>query len=141
MRDYKRLGYSDNWINQRLKSIEVRKELTDEWQRCGVGKQQYASLTDIITKEWSGHTTKDYKRLKGLKKESLRDNMTNVELALNILAEASTTEISRQKNPENYSQNVEVAKAARRQLESKLGHSIISPSKAKDYLPPLEDNE
>lgn len=148
MRDYKRLGYSDNWINQRLKSIEVRKELTDEWQRCGVGKQQYASLTDIITKEWSGHTTKDYKRLKGLKKESLRDNMTNVKLALNILAEASTTEISRQKNPENYSQNVEVAKsggsvakAARRQLESKLGHSIISPSKAKDYLPPLEDNE
>lgn len=148
MRDYKRLGYSDNWINQRLKSIEVRKELTDEWQRCGVGKQQYASLTDIITKEWSGQTTKDYKRLKGLKKESLRDNMTNVELALNILAEASTTEISRQKNPENYSQNVEVAKsggsvakAARRQLESKLGHSIISPSKAKDYLPPLEDNE
>lgn len=89
MRDYKRLGYSDNWINQRLKSIEVRKELTEEWQRCGVGKQQYASLTDIITKEWSGHTTKDYKRLKGLKKESLRDNMTNVELALNILAEAS----------------------------------------------------
>lgn len=95
-----------------------------------------------------GHTTKDYKRLKGLKKESLRDNMTNVELALNILAEASTTEISRQKNPENYNQNVEVAKsggsvakAARRQLESKLGHSIISPSKAKDYLPPLEDNE
>lgn len=148
MRDYKRLGYSDNWINQRLKSIEVRKELTDEWQRCGVGKQQYASLTDIITKEWSGQTTKDYKRLKGLKKESLRDNMTNVELALNILAEASTTEISRQKNPESYSQNVEVAKsggsvakAARRQLESKLGHSIISPSKAKDYLPPLEDNE
>ena len=148
MRDYKRLGYSDNWINQRLKSIEVRKLLTDEWQRGGINGMQYATLTDIITKEWSGHTTKDYKRLKGLKKESLRDNMTNVELALNILAEASTTEISRQKNPENYSQNVEVAKsggsvakAARRQLESKLGHSIISPSKAKDYLPPLEDNE
>lgn len=146
MMDYKRLGYSDNWINQRLKSIEVRKELTDEWQRCGVLDRQYASLTDIITREWSGRTTKEYKRLKGLKKESLRDNMTNVELALNTLAEASTAEISRQKNPKNYKQNIEVAKsggsvakAARNQLESQLGHSVISPIKAKDYIRPLSE--
>ena len=89
MQDYKRLGYSDNWINQRIRSIEVRKELTDEWQRGGVSGMQYASFTDIITKEWSGRTTKQYKQLKGLKKENLRDNMTNVELALNTLAEAS----------------------------------------------------
>ncbi len=146
MMDYKRLGYSDNWINQRLKSIEVRKELTDEWQRCGVLDRQYASLTDIITREWSGRTTREYKRLKGLKKESLRDNMTNVELALNTLAEASTAEISRQKNPKNYKQNIEVAKsggsvakAARNQLESQLGHSVISPIKAKDYIRPLSE--
>jgi prophage antirepressor-like protein len=92
--DYKRLGYSDNWINQRIKSIEVRKELTDEWESRGMDGMQYASLTDIITKEWSGRTTREYKRLKGLKKENLRDNMTNIELALNTLAEASTTEIS-----------------------------------------------
>ena len=96
MLDYKRLGYSDSWINQRLKSIEIRKELTDEWNRTGVTESyQYATLTDIITKEWSGFKTKEYKQFKGLKKESLRDNMTNVELALNILAEASTTEISK----------------------------------------------
>ena len=146
MMDYKRLGYSDNWINQRLKSIEVRKELTDEWQRCGVLDRQYASLTDIITREWSGRTTREYKRLKGLKKESLRDNMTNVELALNTLAEASTAEISRQKNPKDYKQNIEVAKsggsvakAARNQLESQLGHSVISPIKAKDYIRPLSE--
>lgn len=146
MMDYKRLGYSDNWINQRLKSIEVRKELTDEWQRCGVLDRQYASLTDIITREWSGRTTREYKRLKGLKKESLRDNMTNVELALNTLAEASTAEISRQKNPKNYKQNIEVAKsggsvakAARNQLESQLGHSVISSNKVKDYIRPLSE--
>lgn len=146
MMDYKRLGYSDNWINQRLKSIEVRRELTDEWQRCGVLDRQYASLTDIITREWSGRTTREYKRLKGLKKESLRDNMTNVELALNTLAEASTAEISRQKNPKNYKQNIEVAKsggsvakAARNQLESQLGHSVISSNKAKDYIRPLSE--
>ena len=93
--DYRRLGYSDKWINQRLRSIEVRKELTDEWDRAGVKEgQQYASLTDIITRGWSGKTTKQYKQFKGLKKENLRDNMTNIELALNTLAEASTTEIS-----------------------------------------------
>ena len=106
MADYKRLGYSDAWINQRLKSIEVRKELTDEWKRTGVQEGvQYATLTDIITQSWSGLRTKDYRALKGLKKESLRDNMTNVELALNILAEASTAELSKQKNPRGFNQN------------------------------------
>jgi len=146
MRDYKRLGYSDNWINQRLKSIEVRKELTDEWQRNGITGTQFASLTDIITKEWSGRTTKEYKNLKGLKKENLRDNMTNVELALNILAEASTTEISKERNPKGFDQNARiaksggsVAKAARLQLESQLGRSVISSAKAKDFLPPADE--
>ncbi len=106
MLDYKRLGYSDSWINQRLKSIEIRKELTDEWNRTGVTENyQYATLTDIITKEWSGFKTKEYKQFKGLKKESLRDNMTNVELALNILAEASTTEISKEKDPSGFEES------------------------------------
>lgn len=101
--DYKRLGYSEQWINRRVKSIEVRKELTDEWGRSGVKEgMEYATLTDIITREWSGMTTKQYKQHKGLKKESLRDNMTNVELALNMLAEASTTEISKQKSPKGF---------------------------------------
>ena len=144
MVDYKRLGYSDAWINQRLKSIEVRKELTDEWKRTGVKEGvEFATLTDIITREWSDMRTKEYKQLKGLKKENLRDNMTNVELALNILAEASTAEISKQKNPHGFKQNVtiareggSVAKVARRQLEEKLGRSVISSSKATDFLPP-----
>ena len=148
--DYKRLGYSDKWINSRLKGIEVRKELTDEWDRAGVKQgQQYALLTDIITREWSGMTTHQYKQYKGLKKENLRDNMTNVELALNMLAEASTAEISKQKNPKGYTQSAKiakeggsVAKAARKQLESKTGKSAISSAKASDYLlPPTEDNE
>ena len=150
--DYKRLGYSDAWINQRIKSIEVRKELTDEWQRTGVHEgQEYASLTDIITREWSGFSTKEYKHFKGLKKENLRDNMTNLEIALNILAEASTTELSKQRNPKGYKQQTKVAKeggsvakAARNQLESKLGRSVISEAKASDYLLPNneeEDNE
>ena len=142
MTDYRRLGYTENWINQRLKSIEVRKELTDEWKRTGVEEgQQFATLTDIITHEWSGLRTKEYKKLKGLKKESLRDNMTNIELALNILAEASTTELSKQKNPRGFKANQtiakeggSVAKAARRQLEDQLGHSVISSAKASDYL-------
>ena len=147
MADYKRLGYSDAWINQRLKSIEVRKELTDEWKRTGVQEGlQYATLTDIITQSWSGLRTKDYKALKGLKKESLRDNMTNVELALNILAEASTAELSKQKNPRGFNQNKtiarqggSVAKAARIQLESQLGRSVISEAKASDFLPAPTD--
>ena len=144
MVDYKRLGYSDAWINQRLKSIEVRKELTDEWKRTGVKEGvEFATLTDIITREWSDMRTKEYKQLKGLKKENLRDNMTNIELALNILAEASTSEISKQKNPSGFKQNVtiakeggSVAKVARQQLEDKLGRTVISSSKATDLLPP-----
>ena len=147
--DYKRLGYSDKWINSRVKGIEVRKELTDEWDRAGVKQgQQYALLTDIITREWSGMTTRQYKQHKGLKKENLRDNMTNVELALNMLAEASTTEISKQKNPRGFAESAKiakeggsVAKAARKQLESKTGKSAISSSKASDYLLPPTDNE
>lgn len=142
--DYKRLGYSDAWINQRMKSIEVRRELTDEWKRTGVKEGvQYASLTDIITSEWSGMTTKQYKHYKGLKKESLRDNMTNIEMAFNTLAEASATELSKQKDPQGFSQQKRiaqeggsVAKVARKKLESKLGHSVISKAKASDYLPP-----
>ena len=141
MADYKRLGYSDSWINQRLKSIEIRKELTDEWNRTGVIKgYQYATLTDIITKEWSGFKTKEYKQFKGLKKKSLRDNMTNVELILNSLAEASTTEISKQKDPSGFEENKvvakeggEVAKIAREQLEAKIGKTIISSKNAKDF--------
>ena len=147
MVDYKQLGYSEAWINQRLKSIEVRKELTDEWKRTGVKEGiEFAKLTDIITKEWSNLKTKEYKQLKGLKKENLRDNMTNVELALNILAEASTTEISKQKNPKGFQQNANiakeggsVAKVARKQLEEKLGRSVISSSKASDFLPPTKE--
>lgn len=142
MTDYRRLGYNEHWINQRMKSIEVRKELTDEWKRTGVEEGvQFATLTDIITHEWSGLRTKEYKKLKGLKKESLRDNMTNIELALNILAEASTTELSKQKNPRGVKANQKiakeggsVAKAARIQLEDRLGHSVISSAKASDYL-------
>ena len=144
--DYKRLGYSDAWINQRIKSIEVRKELTDEWKRTGVKEgMEYASLTDIITREWSGFTTKQYKHFKGLKKENLRDNMTNLEIAFNILAEASATELSKQRDPRGFHQQAQVAKdggsvakAARNQLESQLGHSVISPAKARDYLLPEE---
>lgn len=146
--DYKRLGYSDAWINQRIKSIEIRKELTDEWARTGVQQgMQYASLTDIITREWSGMNTKQYKQFKGLKKESLRDNMTNMEIALNMLAEASATELSKQRNPQGFNQQKRVAKdggsvakAARNQLEAKLGHKVISPAKASDYLPPSDNS-
>lgn len=145
--DYKRLGYSDTWINQRLKSIEVRKLLTDEWKRGGVDGTQYATLTDIITMEWAGRTTKAYKRYKGLKKENLRDNMTNVELLLNSLAEASATELSRNENPKGFKANANVAKrggtvarVARQQLEHQLGHSVVSPLNARQYLGTLPDN-
>ena len=146
--DYRRLGYSESWINQRLKSIEVRKLLTDEWKRGGVEGQQYASLTDIITAAWSGRTTKQYKHLKGLHKENLRDNMTNVELLLNSLSEASATEISKKENPKGYGQNADVAKrgghvakAARNQLESQLGRSVVTSLNAKDYFKSLEQEE
>lgn len=144
--DYRRLGYSDKWINQRLKSIEIRKALTDEWNRAGVKDGlQYASLTDIITQEWSGKTTKQYKKFKGLHKESLRDNMTNMELALNIFAEASTAEISKARNPKGFKQSADIAHRggkiageARKKLEEQIGHSVISKEKASDYLPPAE---
>ena len=145
--DYRRLGYSDKWINQRLRSIEVRKELTDEWDRAGVkAGQEYASLTDIITRSWSGKSTRQYKQFKGLHKENLRDNMTNIELALNTLAEASATEISKARNPKGFKQSADVAREggniagdARKQLEKRVGHSVISPTKASDHLLPAED--
>ena len=145
--DWQRKGYSENWINNRVKSIEVRKGLTDEWERAGVKQgQEYASLTDIITREWSGKTTRQYKQFKGLKKESLRDNMTNTELILNMLAESAATDLSKEQKPKGYSQSAKiakkggsVAKAARDKLEAQLGHSVISPAKAADYLPPAED--
>ena len=147
--DYRRLGYSEEWINQRLRGIEVRKMLTDEWKRVGLDDSKYGLLTDFITRQWSGMRTREYKDLKGLKKESLRDNMTNIELALNTLAEASTTEISRQQNPETLGQHINVAKSggnvakvARTELESKLGRTVISSAKASDYIkgqePPKE---
>ena len=148
MLDYKRLGYSDNWINQRLKSIEIRKELTDEWKRRGVQEgQQFASLTDIITKTWSGKTTKEYKQHKGLKKENLRDNMTNTELVLNMLAELSTKQISETSNPETFVdsanaavQGGEIALNARRELELKTGRPAISSLNAKSGMMIEKDN-
>ena len=140
MEYYLRKGYSENWINQRLKSIEVRKELTDEWERRGVKKgQEYATLTDIITKTWSGMTAKQYKQHKGLKIESLRDNMTNLELVLNMLAEASTTVISKEKNPCTLAENAKVAEqggsvaaAARQKLELESGKKVVSKLNAKN---------
>lgn len=142
MQDYLNLGYSESWINQRLKSIEIRKELTDEWKRVGVQEgQQFAVLTDIITKAWSGKTTKEYKQFKGLKKENLRDNMTNTELILNMLAEASTKDISQAVNPSTFSENQQiaeqggnVAKVARMELESKTGKKVVSELSAKTML-------
>ncbi|MCL2327885.1 MAG: hypothetical protein FWC39_05155 [Bacteroidetes bacterium] len=142
MADYKRLGYSDNWINQRLKSIEIRKDLTDEWKKRGIEEgQQFATLTDIITKTWSGKTTKEYKQHKGLKKENLRDNMTNTELVLNMLAELSTKQISETSNPETFADNAqaavqggEIARNARRELEAKTGKSAISSLNAKSGI-------
>lgn len=142
MMDYKRLGYSDNWINQRLKTIEVRKELTDEWRVRGVEEGvQYATLTDIITKTWSGNTTKEYKQLKGLKKENLRDNMTNTELILNMLAEASAKEISQSVEPETFEENKivaiqggDVARVAREKLESQTGKKVVTSLNAKQAL-------
>ena len=147
--DYRRLGYSDNWINQRVKSIETRKELTDEWKRGGVKEgKEYALLTDIITQAWSGKTTREYKHFKGLKKENLRDNMTNLELALNTLAEAATAEFSKQYNPKGLDENKRVAKqggnaakVARENIEQGLGRSIISPEKASDYIRPIENGD
>ena len=154
MIDYKRLGYSDNWINQRLKSIEIRKDLTDQWKLHNVEEGvQYASLTDIIYQAWAGRTTKEYKRYKGLKKENLRDNMTNEELILNMLAELSTTSITKAKNPQTLDENKQcakeggnVARVAREELESKTGRQVVSPLSAKRFFEAqqpkknLEDN-
>ena len=142
MNDYKRLGYSDNWINQRLKSIEIRKELTDEWKRRGLQEGvQFATLTDIIYQTWAGKTAKEYKQFKGLKKENLRDNMTNKELVLNMLAELSTKEISESTQPETFSEHKDVARRggsiareARLRLEEETGKPVISPMNAKDCL-------
>ena len=147
--DYRRQGYSDKWIENRLKSIRTRNELTNEWKRSGVTEQKdFAILTNILTQAWSGMTTGQYKQFKGLTKENLRDNMTTLELALNTLAEAATTEISRSRNPQTMAENQQVAKsggqaakAARLEVEKQIGHSIISPSKATDYLPTSEIQE
>ena len=140
--DYKRLGYSDNWINQRLKSIEIRKDLTDEWKRRGLEEGvQFATLTDIIYHTWAGMTAREYKKYKGLKKENLRDNMTNRELVMNMLAELSTKEISESQNPETFGDHMcvarqggEIARNARMELEAKTGKSVVSPLNAKDGL-------
>jgi hypothetical protein len=142
LQDYLNLGYSENWINQRLKSIEIRKELTNEWKKRGYKEgQQFATLTDIITKAWSDKTTKEYKTLKGLKKENLRDNMTNTELILNMLAEASAKDISEATNPETFEQSKEVAKqggnvanVARKELEAKTGKKVVTALNAKALL-------
>ena len=145
--DYKKQGYSDKWIANRVKSIDARNELTNEWKRAGLQEgKDFAILTDLITKTWSGKTTKEYKRFKGLTKENLRDNMSTIELALNTLAEASTTEISKHKNPKSMRQNMQiakeggnVAKAARQQLEQTIGESVVTPIKASDYIHPIEE--
>ena len=142
MMDYKRLGYSDNWINQRLKSIEIRKDLTDQWKLHNVEEGvQYATLTDIIYQQWAGKTAKEYKQFKGLKKENLRDNMTNEELVLNMLAELSATSITKSKNPQTLEDNMQcaadggdVARVAREQLEKKTGRNVVSPLSAKKFF-------
>ena len=147
--DYKRLGYSDNWINQRLKSIEIRKDLTDEWKRHGLKEGvQFATLTDIIYSTWSGMTAKEYKQFKGLKKENLRDNMTNRELVLNMLAELSTKDISESRNPETFGEHAEVARQggeiarnARAELEAKTGKPVVTSLNAKTALQLNQDNE
>jgi len=145
--DYRRLGYSEAWINQRIKTIEIRKGLTDEWKRSGVESElDYASLTDIMYRAWSGMTAREYKKYKGLRQESLRDNMTNVELMLNGLAEAAATEISHERNPQGYDETAaianeggEVADAARQNLEQRLGRSVISSRRAVNFTTPPDE--
>lgn len=142
MQDYKRLGYSDNWINQRLKSIEIRKELTDEWKRHGLQEGvQFATLTDIIYQTWADKTAKEYKQFKGLKKENLRDNMTNTELVLNMLAELSTTKISETQNPDTFNEHADIARRggniardARLKLEEETGKEVVTPLNAKAVI-------
>lgn len=140
---YRKKGYGEKWIEQRMQGKEIRKALTDEWQRCGVKDNQFAFLTDILTKEWSGFTTKEYKRHKGLTKENLRDNMTNLETAVNTLAEAFTTELSKKNNPRTLQENTRVAKTGgsvaretREKMEKQLGHSIVSRANAKNLKAP-----
>ncbi len=145
--DYRRQGYSDKWINERMRSIEMRKELTDEWHRSGIHEpKDFAILTNVLTKAWSGMTTGEYKHYKGLTKQNLRDNMTNIELALNTLAEVATTEYSRQSNPQTLEESKriaqeggDVARDARQTMERRLGRSVISHEKASDYIKPIED--
>ena len=147
--DYRRQGYSERWIENRLKSIRTRKELTDEWERSGVKEQKdFAILTNILTKAWSGMTTGQYKQYKGLTKQNLRDNMTNLEITLNMLAEGATTELSQQENPQGFTESAgiaqrggKVANGARKLLEKELGHSVISTSKAPDQLHPSKMQE
>ena len=147
IKDYRRLGYSEDWINQRIKTIEIRKGLTDEWQRGGMKEEHdYAILTDIISRAWSGMTTREYKKYKGLRKESLRDNMTNVELMLNGLAEAAATELSKRENPKGFAENAniaqrggDVAHVARERLEQELGDTVISDKRALNFTNPLEE--
>lgn len=149
MMEYKALGYSDNWINQRLKSIEIRKELTDEWKRHGLQEGvQFATLTDIIYQTWAGKTSKEYKKFKGLKKENLRDNMTNTELVLNMLAELSTKQISEASEPDTFNEHIDVAKQggevarnARLELEAKTGKKVVSPLNAKTGLRLNQENK
>ena len=144
IKDYRRLGYSEEWINQRIKTIEIRKGLTDEWKRGGMEESRdFAILTDIISKTWSGMTTREYKDLKGLRKESLRDNMTNVELMLNGLAEAAATELSKRESPKGFAANANVAQrggnvahVAREQLEQELGGTVISGKRAVNFTTP-----
>lgn len=148
METYLKKGYSKEWINQRLKSIEVRKELTDEWEKRGVKKgQEYAILTDEITKAWSGLSVKQYKNFKNLKKENLRDNMSNLELVLNMLAEATTTEISKEKKPNTFLENKKIAHQGgtiagntRKEIEAKTGKKIVTNKSAKNILPPKNKN-
>jgi hypothetical protein len=147
IKDYRRLGYSEDWINQRIKTIEIRKGLTDEWKRSGVtNESEYARLTDLMSKIWSGMTTREYKEHKGLTDQNLRDNMTNMELLLNALAEQTATDLSKERNPEGLAETAyvakdgaEVARNARADIEHRLGHSVISDKKAIDYVSPKDE--
>jgi len=147
IKDYRRLGYSENWINQRIKTIEIRKGLTDEWKRSGVeNESDYAALTDLMSKVWSGMTTREYKEHKGLTSQNLRDNMTNMELLLNALAEQTATDLSKERNPEGIVEaahvakdGAEVARNARADIEHRLGHSVISSDKAIDHIKPQDE--
>ena len=147
IKDYRRLGYSENWINQRIKTIEIRKGLTDEWKRSGVTEEsEFASLTDLMSKIWSGMTTREYKEHKGLTSQNLRDNMTNMELLLNALAEQTATDLSKERNPEGMVETAhvakdgaEVARNARADIEQRLGHSVISSDKAIDHITPKDE--